>query len=145
MRSIIFAVVGSFLAVGAAQAGTCRLDGAELKARSQATFSADVPRLDLVGRTLRVERVSSRWRAPKVAEITVLVRLEGETFLVQQVSDFSGAPVDTVASTPATEAAIKTVSWVRSSSAERSHFSGSFDGIASGPLTSLDLTAANCT
>ncbi len=146
MRAVAIGLIASVLALGSAQAAECRLDGAELTAGTKAAWSSDVKRPDLVGRSFHVERVSSAWRKPNVAVITVLVRSGGEAFLVQQISDFSGAPADAVYSTEATDKALRSVSWEkRASDAERSHFTGSFLGISDGPLAWLDLKAQHCT
>jgi hypothetical protein len=121
------------------------LVGVLLTAKSTARWSSEISRPDLIGRTFSVEKVSSRWRAPKVAEISLLVKAGTETFVVQQVSDFTGAPVDTIASTQADARATQSVQWGdRSKSAEAKHYSGTLDGIASGPLTSLSLIAKPC-
>lgn len=146
MRAVWVGLVGAVLASGGAQAKSCRLDGAELVAQSQAKWSSEIQRPDLVGRTFLVERIASRWLAPKVAEITVLARYNGEAILVRQVSDFSGPPVDTVNSTIATDKTLQVIRWgQRSPSAERKHFSGLFDAINDGPLVSLGLAAKHCT
>lgn len=146
MRSVLCGLVASVIACGTVQADGCALDRASLTAASTAKWSSEISRPDLVGRTFRVEKVASRWRAPKVAEISLVVRSGDEAFLIQQVSDFSDAPVDTVLSASATDKAESSINWAsRSFAAERAHFHGSFDGIAVGPLTSLTLSTKHCT
>jgi len=145
MRTVVLGLVGALVA-GGVSAGECRLDGAHFTAASQAKWSSEIQRPDLVGRDFQVERVASQWRAPKVAEISVLVRSGSDTFIVQQVSDFSGAPVDAVLSTVATDSAVRAIKWTeRAADAEKAHFSGAFDGITAGPLSHMGLTAKNCT
>lgn len=146
MRAILLGLVGVVLAGEAAQADYCKLDGATLIAQSQTVWSMEIQRPDLIGRKFRVERVASRWDAPKVAVITVLIRSDADAFLVRQISDFSGAPVDAVYSIAATDTALRSIKWDhRDASVERTHFSGEFNGITSGPLVSLGLAAQNCT
>lgn len=144
MRAVWVGLVGAMMA-STAQAGQCPLSGSTMTAKSVAKWSSEVSRPDLIGRTFTVEKVASRWRAPKIAEISLLVRSGEEVFVVQQVSDFSGPPVDTVASKEANRTAAQSPYWgKRSAAAEAKHFSGTLDGIASGPLTSLSLIAKPC-
>ena len=146
MRAVVFGLIGAVLAVGGAEAGACRLDGASLVAKSQARWSSELARPDLNGQTFRIERIASRWRAPKVSETTILVRSGESAFVVRRISDFSGPPVDTVLSVEAADPAVQSVPWgKRAPDAEQAHFSGVFEGIASGPLVQFDLTAQRCT
>ena len=146
MRAVVLSLIGVLAACGLAQAGECKLDGASLVARSQTKWSSEIQRPDLLNREFQVERVASHWRSPKVAEISVLVRSGADAFVVQQVSDFSGAPVDAVFSAAATDSAVQSIKWnERAADAEKEHFSGVFDGITAGPLSHMGLSAKSCT
>lgn len=145
MRAVAVGLIGAVLALGGAQAASCKLDGASLVA------SAEGEPVD--GQQFRVVRLMShfdRIKSPEVNDlkpdgrVTAVIEGNGQRYIIDQTYSGWGMPHNAAYSYPADDAAIAKINPARRSpKGEAARVDGSFD-ILAGPLEGVRLRPLNC-